>query len=277
VPELFRQIPLALEGQWSGAAAVGVVLTGIAIFIGTIYFLLATIFGWRRAYYVIMVSLMGFMILLSLIWLVGAPGTVPGTGPRGREPAWIPFLADSEFGADFRADIATFPDGWDEPGKKYFGNRDAKQTGAIDSLGEIDSIKLLLREALAGYFQRQGTGSADPEDYDFRLPATPEQEAKLTEAERAVPVATVRFKDAGQGRLLFGATIPAVPGKHPETTVFALRDKGTVFLPSLYFLLTSVALFALHLWLLARDEVRQRAREAAVAAQPTTVSTRAGV
>ena len=83
---LALQIPLALEGQWSGPAAVAVFLTGVAIFIGTIYYILATLFGYRRAYYVVTVSLMGFMIIISLVWLFGIPGTGPGFGPRGREP-----------------------------------------------------------------------------------------------------------------------------------------------------------------------------------------------
>lgn len=263
-------IPLALEGQWSGAAAVGVVLTSIVIFIGTIYYLLVTLFGWRRAYYITMVSLMGFMIILSLVWMVGIPGTGPGFGPRGREPVWVPFLPDTEFAADFRDEIEEFPSGWDEPGKKYFGNPDKAQTGAIDAGGEIDTIKGLIEPALAGLAQQRNLGSEEPEDYNFRRKLSAEEEAKLEPAERAIPAAEIRFKDAGKGQLLFGATIPATSA-HPEITVFAARDKGTVFLPSLYFLATSVVLFALHLWLLARDEIKQRTRESETATTVTTV------
>ncbi len=265
-------IPLALEGQWSGAAAVGVVLTAALIFIGTIYYLLTTIFGWRRAYYVTMVSLMGFMILLSLVWLIGIPGTGPGFGPRGREPDWIAFLPNSEFATDFKEEIATFPDGWDERGKQYFGNSDKKKTGAIDSKGEIDTIKGILEPALAGYAQAHNLGSADPTKYNFRARGTPAEEEKLSPEEKAVPVAEVRFEDAGKGRLLFGVRLPA-SADHPEITAFALRDKGTVFLPALYFIVSSVVLFALHLWLLARDEIKQRAREAETTTTVTTVRT----
>lgn len=263
-------IPLALEGQWSGAAAVAVVVTSILIFIGTIFYLLVTILGWRRALHVTMVSLMGFMIILSLVWLVGAPGTTPGTGPRGREPEWIPFLAQSEFGRDFSDEVADFPEGWDEPGKKYFGNNDKEQTGSIDAAGELSTIRGVLELSLAGYGQQQGF-SEDPADYDFRLPPkTPEEEGRLTPEERALPIATVRFQDAGAGRLLAGITIPGTDA-HPEITVFAMRDKGTVFLPALYSLLASLFFFALHLWFLARDEVKQRARDAETAATPTKV------
>ena len=269
---MFAFIPLALEGQWSGAAAVGVVLTAVVIFMGTLYYLLTTIFGWRRAYYVIMVSLMGFMILLSLVWLIGIPGTGPGFGPRGREPEWIVFHPDSEFAADFKEEIAEFPARWDEPGKKYFGNPDKNKTGAIDSAGEIDSIKALVEPALAGFAQARNLGSADPADYNFRRKLAATEEAKLSPEEKAVPVAQIRFEDVGKGRLLFGVTIPAT-SEHPEITVFAMRDKGTIFIPSLYFLVSSVVLFALHLWLLARDEIKQREREAETATTVTTVRT----
>lgn len=262
-------IPLALEGQWSGAAAVAVVATSVVIFMGTIYYLLTTLFGWRRAFHVSMVSLMGFMIILSLVWLAGAPGTTPGTGPRGREPEWIPFLAESEYGGDFTEFTARFPNEWDQPGQKYFGNSDG--TGAIDATGEVSSIKGVLLPALAGYGQQQGF-SAVSLDYDFRLPVA--DESKLTAEEKAIPVATLRFEDAGSGELLAGLRIPGVEGKHPEITVFALRDKGAIFLPPLYFLVVSIFLFSLHLWLLARDEIKQRARDAETATTPTTVGAR---
>jgi len=277
VRSLATLVPLALEGQWSGAAAVAVVLTSVAIFMGTIYYLLTTLFGWRRAFYITLTSLMGFLIILSLVWLVGAPGTVPGTGPRGREPAWIPFLADSEFGQDFKRDAAEFPESWDAPGKKYFGNSDKAKTGSIDSAGEVDTLKGIVGPALAGAAQeKKFEGSIKPEDYDFRLPPKDAKaKAKLSAEEKAVPVATVRFRDVGGGRLLFGALIPAVSGKHPEITVFALRDKGTIFLPALYSLVSSLLLFALGLWLLAKDEIKQRARDAETQTTPTKVGSEA--
>ena len=265
-------IPIGLEGQWSGAPAVAVVIVAIAIFMGSIYYILSTLFGLRRAYYILMVSLMGFITLLSLVWLVGIPGTGPGFGPRGREPSWIPFVGESQFAGDFKDVLSTFPSGWDEPGNKYFGNPDAKHTGAIDSKGEIDTIKTIVKPELAGYFQKLGTGSANPNDYDFRAQLSPEEEAKLTAEERTVPAAVVRFKDGGGGQLLFGADIPAVPGKHPAIKVYAIRDKGAVFLPALYFLMTGIVLFGLHLGLLARDEKRQKSRDQETAATPETVS-----
>jgi len=128
-----------------------------------------------------------------------------------------------------------------------------------------------VKPALAGYFQKSG-GSAKEEDYDFRLAGAAEQEAELTPEEKAVPVATIRFKDGGGGNLLAGIQIPQTD-KHAAITVFAYRDKGAVFLPSLYFLVTSLVLFGLHLWLLARDEIKQRTRDAAISTTPTQVTT----
>jgi hypothetical protein len=272
-------IPLALDGQWSGAGAIAIVMVAALIFIGSIYYILSTLFGWRRAYYVVVISLMGFLIILSLVWLLGIPGTGPGFGPRGREAAYIPFLPNSQFASDFKTQIQAFPDGsgWDQPGKKYFGNGDTKQTGALDSIGEIDTYKLIIEPALAGYFQKnpQLNGSIDPADYDFRRQLPPADDAKLTADQKVAPIATIRYADGGGGRLLVGLTIPGT-AKHPQITVFALRDKGTIFVPALEFLVSAVLLFALHLWLLARDEVKQKMREAETATSvtaPTKITT----
>ncbi len=67
-----------------------------------------------------------------------------------------------------------------------------------------------------------------------------------------------------------GVTIPATDD-HREVTVFAFRDKGLVFLYSLYFLGVSILGFALHVWLLARLERKQKEREAELEGAAVTV------
>lgn len=243
--------PLALFGQWHGAAGVVLVLVGAAIFLGTIYILLVAIYGWRQAYLVEMVALSGWIIMLSLIWLFGVPGTIPGTGPRGTEPHWVMFLPDSEQGREFVADIARFPSGWDKPdASRIYG-------GKVNAVGEIESIKSTVQPALAGFFQRQGTGSSKPADYRFLLPGK-----KPAADEVGVPPAVVAFKQSE--RLLVGIEIPET-AKHPRIRVFGLRDTGRIFQPAAMFLGSSVVLFALHIFMLARMERRQRAREAQIA------------
>lgn len=243
-------VPLALEGIWKGWAAVGIVLTGIAIFWGTIYMLLWGIYGARQAFWVVFTATMGFMILLSLIWLVGSPGTIPGTGPRGTEPSWRPFLAQSEQGQRFPELLAEFPEGWDELGESYPGG----VSGDIDSAAEVDQVKPLVLDALARLGQAQGLEATEPEDWNFRLPGT----APASEREAELPVATVRFVQRGTP-LLAGFQIPATD-QHRAITVFALRDTGSIYAPSLIFLIVSVLGFAAGTFALARHERREQER-----------------
>jgi hypothetical protein len=286
---LLRFSPFALEGQWHGAAAVALVVTGVIIFIGTIYVLLVAIYGWWQGYLVTMISLMAFSIILAMVWLVGIPGTIPGTGPRGTEPTWVMFLADSEQGLEFSDDIKAFPAGaqpaagWRKP------DGTEQYPGEISPDGELENIKRVLQPALAGYFQQQKTGSSDPTDYNFVSSSI--DPAKLTPEEKALPKARIFFKPNGDVKkinaetkevierfdvpdashqLLVGIDLPRVVDKdgkvvHPAIRVFGYRNKGQVFMASAQWLGASVILFALHLWWLARFEKKQKAREADLA------------
>lgn len=286
---LLRFAPFALEGQWAGAAAVALVLVGVVIFIGTIYILLVAIYGWLQAYLVTMVALMSFSIILAAVWLFGIPGTIPGTGPRGTEPHWVVFLADSEQGLEFTKEIGEFPaDRSVKVEEGSFPNTawrlpDAEEhyPGQINVDGEIDNLKAVMFPALAGYFQQQKTGSSDPADYQFRLEG---REPAPDEAN--LPIARVLFYPNGNvqhvnsqtqevtetvevgdpaDRLLVGVDVPAT-AEHPAYRVFAFRDKGRVFQASAEWMIVSIVLFALHVWWLGIYENRQKRREAELAA-----------
>lgn len=273
IDALVSLMPFALEGQWHGAAAVALVIVGLIIFVGTIYALLVAVYGWYQGYLVTMTAFMAFSIILSAMWLFGIPGTIPGTGPRGTEPYWVVFLADSEQGQDFAAEIKQFPKSpWREPSASEV------YPGQINAEGELDSIRNVLRPALAGYFQKQKTGSSKPADYTFRIAGrTPVEEEKKLPAATVLfyPSGTVEKKDPESKKitqrftperpakqLLVGIDLPAVPGPkgHPAIRIFGYRNKGRVFQASAEWLAISVVLFALHLGLLGRYEKREKAR-----------------
>jgi hypothetical protein len=187
------------------------------------------------------------------MWLFGLPGTQPGTGPRGAEPQWVPFTATSDQAKEFQASLNNFPSGseWKPIGTLF--------PGKVDSKGEFNTVRTLIEQAEAGYSFVNKTGaSQNPADWGFR----PRGIEAASPDEQALPQATVAFSQKDTP-LLIGVTIPAT-ANHPETTVFAYRDRGKVFLYALYFLIVSVLGFALHVWLLARHEAHQRAREAAL-------------
>ena len=62
-----------------------VVLSAIALFIGSAYLLLGTNVGARLGFLVTFTSLMGFMMILSVLWLTTAS---PLESPKGRVSAW---------------------------------------------------------------------------------------------------------------------------------------------------------------------------------------------
>jgi hypothetical protein len=322
VTGFLNSVPLALEGQWHGAAAVALVLTGAIIFIGTIYTLLVAIYGLRQAFHVTMVATSAFLMILSATWVFGIPGTIPGTGPRGTEPSWVMFLPDSEQGEEFQAETRTFGQfvsatrvaiaarqklndaitkrnakvakgGKLEPLVTPCQQRtqaggwievctDDLAPGKVTAAGELDSIKNVLRPALAGYFQRQKNGSSVPGDYDFEVPGVTGSTPEIPDAVVGVypdgdvlqldPAATPNWLIQRKAvkvikpprpakRLLIGIAEPRTP-KHPSIDVFGFHDKGRVFQPAAMFLAVSIILFAFHLVMLARFERRQKIREA---------------
>jgi hypothetical protein len=250
---------LACDGCFVGLPAVLSLIIGLAVLVGSIYMLLASNLGARKAYLVLMVSLSAWMAIMSAIWTVGLPGTTPGTGPRGREPQWIPFTPTSEVAKeDFAAEIAKFPNGWQT---MTFKNADGTVAdriypGKIDAKGELETIRALVTDAEARLAKTNGLAATASADWTFRAAGV----TAATAEEKKLPPAEVRFLFV-RGKVLFGAIIPAT-SKHPETTVFAYRDKGLVFLYSLYFLFLSLIAFAVHLGLLARLEQREKEERA---------------
>jgi hypothetical protein len=249
---LLHLIPLACDGCWSGWQAVLGLVIAVTVLIGSLYMLLASNLGARLGYLVLMVSLMAWIILLSAMWLFGLPGTTPGTGPRGPEAQWVPFLSTSDQGKVFADTLSTFPSGatWKPIGTLFSGN--------IDSKGEFATVRTVVQDALASLDAKQKLPATDPADWAFRAagvpPATPDEEP--------LPQARVAFSKTGTP-LLFGVDIPA-SAKHPEIVVFAYKNKGKVYLYALYFLVISLLAFAFHLWLLGRHEQKQKEREAAL-------------
>jgi hypothetical protein len=252
IATLASYVPLlALEGEPTGWAAIAFVLWWVVMLMGSMYALLWSIYGAKQALHVLMAATWGFMILYSAIWLFGAPGTPPGTGPRGREPAWVPFLATSAQAQDFGA-VKKFPEGWDTPkaGQKY--------AGGIEPAGEVNNIKAVWEEALSRRAATQGTPATDPANWEFRTTPT-----AASAEEASLKFAQVYFKVDGS-HLITGVTIPATD-KHPEVTVFAYRDKGQVFYWAAIALGVAIVLFAAHIFALSQMEKRQQLLQTASA------------
>jgi hypothetical protein len=256
VATLFEFSILACDGCFKGFPAWLMLIISVICLIGSIWMLLWSNYGARMAYLITMVSLSAFMIIFAALWLVGAPGTTTATGPRGREVQWIPFLPDSEFAESFQDSIDAFPDGdgWQQTGTIFPGN--------VDTAGEFETVRTIVANALADLSAVQGTDAVELADWRFRdksrEPTTPDEEDPAL-----YTPATVAFNQAASTKLIMGVTIPATDN-HPRVTVFAYRDKGLVFLPTLIILLVSIFAFVLHVWLIGRAEAEEKEREAAM-------------
>src|SRR5438093_1339632 len=92
---------------------IGVVIAGFVLFIGTVYVLLAAVFGRWMAYLVLMIAFAGWMILLSSMWVfgfwAGGPDTKTNLGPRGSEPAWQVLEAGSTAASTRYAEFESYP------------------------------------------------------------------------------------------------------------------------------------------------------------------------
>ena len=229
-------------------------------FMGTTFLLLRSNLGTKRGYLVLATSLFGFLMLFSLFWTYGAPGTPQATGPTHMpgqpsdelQPRWIPFAQDSRLAE--RADLSVarqFPEGFtmgdvSEEGEIQFDDLDEATTGNIE--GGVDDMASFFADDVAGQ-QISDTDAATQVGYT------------LTEA----------------GDMLIGAVFSAVDEEtlevipegedgHAEYAAFAFFEEGAPLLPSQLTFGIFVILFILHAVLLDRDEQREK-RELIEAAQ----------
>ena len=101
---------------------VGVTAMAFILFVGSVYLILTAVFGRWMAYLVVMVTLAGWLIVLSALWAFGfysqGPDTPVNLGPRGAEPAWVPLLASTGETSDRYETFRSYPDApWKEPAK----------------------------------------------------------------------------------------------------------------------------------------------------------------
>jgi hypothetical protein len=229
----------------------GVVTTvaSVILFVGTVYVLLTAIFGLRMAYLVLAVSLFGWMILLSLIWVFGQPsllgvrGTLPNLGPRGTEAHWQVVAAATGTVTTKFPETSNFPEGW-RP-------LPAKPPAALKSAA--DNAKSAIQKYLAAQaqeqFEEQGEKVCDP--------AEPLETDCITLDPTTFAVEDFHFATSGHTSLIAAQAFFTAGG--PQVTVFAYHDPGNVGIYSYSFLAASILGFLLHLPFLDRAERKRKA------------------
>jgi hypothetical protein len=211
----------------------GVVIAGFVLFIGSVYVLLAAVFGKWMAYLVLMIAFTGWLILQSSLWFFGfwaqGPDTKTNLGPRGSEPAWQVLQAGSTAGSERYTEFQSYPgDSW-APGDPTSADFQAAQGAATVFLAQQANASL----------------GRDPLDVNaiqstnFTVDST-----RFTSAADGTPIAVVEAHFTAGG---------------PETVLSMYHSSGSVPRYSAMFLAGSILLFVIHLPLLNRAERSRKA------------------
>ncbi|HYN17591.1 MAG TPA: hypothetical protein VEY96_05860 [Actinomycetes bacterium] len=222
-----------------------VVLTAFVFLPGSVYMLLASNFGALKGYLIAATAFFGFLVMLSAVWLFGLPGTTPLTGPKGAQPSFNFFTINDPQASTYDS-VRDFQggagNGWEEAptGEVEEGSAEATLRADLDTARQT-AVSDLIEET-----------NADVEDSSEELDATNlDAKAYYTiqdGTEVAAIVISPKTPPAGSGL--------ERPDFAPKTT-FAYRDPGSPYLPSILFLLGSLVLFVIHLFLLGLAERRR--------------------
>jgi hypothetical protein len=204
-----------------------VVVAAAVLFFGSLFLLLSAIFGPRMAYLVSATSLFGFMLILSVIWALGVPGsTPPFRGPKGELPRWVVVAQGPSLSSE-QVPVQEYPRGpWKKPGTA--------------ETPEVEPATLAFQEFLAAQANRQLgqagiQGRVEPE---------------------AFAVEDLRFTSFDGTPYAVGRVFAETGG--PQVLVVGYKDPGFIALPSYLFLAASVIGLAVHLPFLDRAERRRK-------------------
>ena len=214
----------------------GVMVTGFILFIGSVYVLLAAVFGRYLGYLVLAVAFFGWMVIQSSLWLFGfwaqGPDTPTNLGPRGSEASWVVASAGLTATNDTSPTFETYPGApWELA--------DLTDPSEAADIGSVQS-------AATAFLAEQA---------NEELGMTTEDLAAVTSTQFSVR--TTSFAESDEGTPL--AVVTAFfTGGGPVTTVAMYYDGGTVPRYSWMFLIGSTVLFGVHLPLLDRAERKRK-------------------
>lgn len=219
------------------AKGAGVVLAAFILFVGSVYVLLAAVFGRYLGYLVLMVAFSGWMIIQSSLWVFGfwaqGPDTPTNLGPRGSEEAWVVASAGLTASNDISPTFETYPaEPWhaaDLTDEEESADAQSVQSAATAFLAEQANEELgIAHEDLTAVVSTQ-----------FRVAST-----AFATGDDGTPLAVVTAFFTGGG---------------PKTTVSLYHDAGSVPRYSWMFLIAATLLFVVHLPFLDRAERKRKA------------------
>jgi hypothetical protein len=205
------------------------------IFIGSVYVVLSAVFGIRMGYLVLATAFFSWMILWSMIWVVGAHLGIPGVttptnqGPRGTEAAWQPFQSGTTVSSQRYPTVSHYPDApWRAPNES--------------DASSVQEVQSAIQEFLAA--------EANQEHH-----INPEATNAIQTTDFVVK--NIKFSTSEGTSLSMGQGFYVNGG--PTITVALYHNSGSVPIYSWSFLIVSLLGFAIHVPFLDRAERKRKA------------------
>jgi hypothetical protein len=250
-----------------------VVVAGVVLFVGSIYLILGTNMGARLAFLVTFTALMGFMVVLTSLWITTASplNTLRGSVPKWEIKEVVPSLDEASI-----PEVRTIEDDGTKVDQIEAANVKAavdealvtKVSNAVEEFTAEDNEFAIFDDVTK--YQVLSTyeiGGSNPSWLDFQFTHTPR-------------FAVVQFCGTDQTPIVFG-TVPPAPQCAPNGSAEAADNGfvvlefnlGDVRLPPIIAFSSSVILFALGLLMLHWYEKDRRTIAAAAASTTAPTST----
>ncbi len=214
------------------------VLMAFVVFVGSIYMMLAAVFGRRMGYLVLAVAFFGWMIIFSGLWITGygAQGlqTQADLGPRGTSSHW------QALGVGVKVASPRFPVVASYPGKPWV-IPDTSPTSTDPRVASVSTVTSAIQDFLAARANQQLAKAGNP----------------ATVLSTDFTVTDIAF--TSQGNVSLAAAKAYFSNGGPSVVVFAFHNSGSVPIYSWAFFIVSVLGFLIHLPFLDRAERKRKA------------------
>lgn len=213
----------------------GVFISGLIVFCGSIWLLLAVVLGSRLAYFITASVTLGFVLLMSVVW------SFTQLGPIGQLPGWDPLAIGTDAAKiDFSA-ASSYPEGeWHAPDPE----NQEEITHATEAEGAATlSLTAAIEDGDITTFEAAADAVATPDS------------TRLLEQNDTTYGATL-FQPAGAAG---GEVEPAQPGDPDTVLVIVEFDPGNPHGLPRKIAVGALLLFSLHLFGLSRAERKARA------------------
>ena len=219
---------LAQVSHCTDTCGILVLVASMVLFPGSVWLLTASVFGNRMGYLISATSFFAFMVILSSLWVFGAPGTPRYLGPKGALPAWVGVAAGADLSSPGLPLVDQYPEGPWKP---------AREAGL---LAESEPAQLAFQALLA----EEATRELQDAGIEGEVAA------------ESFTVTNLEFAEVEERPVAMGRAFSSEGG--PEVLVFGYKDPGNEPVPSYFSFVISVLGFIVHLPFLDRAERKRK-------------------